>query len=147
MSAQAFLAGLYPPTEKEIWHRYINWNPIPVHPAPEPILRFKNCPLFFDLAASTTQEMYEDFLSKNKQLLEYVSLYSGVDIRNSTGIGFVADALFIENDVGFPLPRWAQVDFLQPLSDAVLFLIGERGFSDVLKRLGELNISLYFLRV
>lgn len=137
MSAQAYIAGLYPPTEEDMWHPYVNWNPIPVHPAPVPILQFKDCPLFFDLAASTTQTVYEDYLSKNRELLNYVSSHSGVDVSNYTGMGFVADALFIEKDVGLPLPKWTQVDFIKPLEDAVLFLIGERGLSDILKRLGE----------
>lgn len=34
MSAYTFLAGLYPPTERQMWHPDIPWQPIPVHSLP-----------------------------------------------------------------------------------------------------------------
>lgn len=34
MSAQALLAGLYPPTADEIFVKGLNWRPVPVHSTP-----------------------------------------------------------------------------------------------------------------
>lgn len=34
MSAYTFLAGLFPPTERQLWHPEILWQPIPVHSLP-----------------------------------------------------------------------------------------------------------------
>lgn len=31
MSASSCLAGLYPPTDAEVWHEQIQWQPIPIH--------------------------------------------------------------------------------------------------------------------
>lgn len=35
MSALSNLAGLFPPTGKQIWNQNINWQPIPIHTVPE----------------------------------------------------------------------------------------------------------------
>lgn len=34
MSAELVLAGLYPPTESELWNDDIKWHPVPVHSIP-----------------------------------------------------------------------------------------------------------------
>lgn len=34
MSAYTFLAGLFPPSERQQWHPEILWQPIPVHSLP-----------------------------------------------------------------------------------------------------------------
>lgn len=35
MSAEANLAGLYPPKTADIWNNQIEWQPIPIHTVPE----------------------------------------------------------------------------------------------------------------
>ncbi|KAH9638955.1 hypothetical protein HF086_005036 [Spodoptera exigua] len=35
MSAYTFLAGLYPPTERQLWHPELPWQPVPVHSLPK----------------------------------------------------------------------------------------------------------------
>ncbi|XP_007444284.1 prostatic acid phosphatase-like, partial [Python bivittatus] len=54
MSAQANLAGLFPPSASEAWNRDIHWQPIPVHTVPlseEKLLMYPNfhCPHFNEL--------------------------------------------------------------------------------------------------
>lgn len=34
MSAQANMAGLYPPDEQQTWREDIKWQPIPIHTKP-----------------------------------------------------------------------------------------------------------------
>ncbi|KAJ6661973.1 hypothetical protein lerEdw1_012820 [Lerista edwardsae] len=58
MSAQANLAGLFPPIGKQIWSHKIAWQPIPVHTVPlkdDRLLNFpiKNCSRFDRLEQET----------------------------------------------------------------------------------------------
>ena len=36
MSAEANLAGLYPPEGYEVWKEDLRWQPLPVHSVPKP---------------------------------------------------------------------------------------------------------------
>ncbi|NWS40217.1 PPAP phosphatase, partial [Probosciger aterrimus] len=58
MSAQASLAGLYPPTQDQIWNPGILWQPIPVHTVPLShdrllYLPFSHCPKYNELLRET----------------------------------------------------------------------------------------------
>uniref|UniRef100_A0A8C3QZ06 acid phosphatase n=1 Tax=Cyanoderma ruficeps TaxID=181631 RepID=A0A8C3QZ06_9PASS len=58
MSAQASLAGLYPPTQGQIWNHRILWQPIPVHTVPLAhdnllYLPFSHCPKYKKLLRET----------------------------------------------------------------------------------------------
>ncbi|NXU51296.1 PPAP phosphatase, partial [Turnix velox] len=58
MSAQASLAGLYPPTKGQIWNSRILWQPIPVHTVPlshDNLLHlpFSHCPKYNELLRQT----------------------------------------------------------------------------------------------
>uniref|UniRef100_A0A8D0EJ63 acid phosphatase n=1 Tax=Strix occidentalis caurina TaxID=311401 RepID=A0A8D0EJ63_STROC len=71
MSAQASLAGLYPPTQGQIWNPRILWQPIPVHTVPLShdnllYLPFSHCPKYNELLKETFAT--RDF---QKQLKQY----------------------------------------------------------------------------
>lgn len=63
MSAQASLAGLYPPDDDQIWNENILWQPVPVHTLPknsDPILiGTQPCPKYMALLAEHLKESPE----------------------------------------------------------------------------------------
>lgn len=63
MSALANLAGLFPPTDEEIWNNDILWQPIPVHTVPldlDYVLHHgRECPKFDTTLAKHIKESLE----------------------------------------------------------------------------------------
>lgn len=137
MSAQAYIAGLYPPTEKEIWNEEINWHPIPVHTVKNSLLFITKCPVYVNASEQYLQEKFEELKSLHKDVLDYIEVNSGVNISKPLDVGLLYDTLFIEDDIGFKLPEWTKSVFPEPLKNFFTIFVGRDGGSDLLKRLGE----------
>lgn len=69
MSAEADLAGLFPPNKDQVWNPNIPWQPIPVHTMPETLDELlaakKSCPAY-DYALKKYKKS-EDFVHLNKR--------------------------------------------------------------------------------
>uniref|UniRef100_A0A8C8E7M3 acid phosphatase n=1 Tax=Otus sunia TaxID=257818 RepID=A0A8C8E7M3_9STRI len=86
MSAQASLAGLYPPTQGQIWNPRILWQPIPVHTVPLShdnllYLPFSHCPKYNELLRETfaTRDFQKQLKQKSPCFLSSLQ-----DINNYT---------------------------------------------------------------
>uniref|UniRef100_A0A672TLR2 acid phosphatase n=1 Tax=Strigops habroptila TaxID=2489341 RepID=A0A672TLR2_STRHB len=85
-SAQASLAGLYPPTQDQIWNPGILWQPIPVHTVPLShdrllYLPFSHCPKYNELLRETfaTRDFQRQLKQKSPCFLSSLQ-----DINNYT---------------------------------------------------------------
>ncbi|TRZ25018.1 hypothetical protein HGM15179_002035, partial [Zosterops borbonicus] len=85
MSAQASLAGLYPPTQGQIWNLRILWQPIPVHSATLLYLPFSHCPKYKKLLRETfaTGDFQRQF-KHYKQLLKFLATHTGYPLKKLT---------------------------------------------------------------
>lgn len=113
MSAQANLAGIYPPNNKSTWNTEIHWQPIPVHTVPEKedeILAMKKpCPAFDkELERQTHSKPYKERLSKYQHLMDYLSAYTGMKVKDYYDIDDIYSTLYIESLYNFTLPNWTQ---------------------------------------
>lgn len=104
MSALANLAGLYQPTDSEVWSETIStWQPIPVH-----VVDTKSdyvvygpgntCPKF-DAALKKYKESEEiqRVLLKHRHLLSYWSEMCGSEINTVGDVSLLYNTLYIEN--------------------------------------------------
>ncbi|CAN2389695.1 Belongs to the histidine acid phosphatase family [Pristimantis euphronides] len=135
MSAQANLAGLYPPVGRQIWNKSIAWRPIPIHTVPisqDKLLKMplKNCPRYEDLLTETFQS--EEFLSligPYKDFLNSLQSYTGYPPEKwEEGFSWwtTRDALLCETIHNYTLPKWATKDVMDKLSQ-----IGDIGMSSL----------------
>ena len=102
MSAQANLAGLFPPSGYMKFEPELSWQPVPVHTIPvqsDFLLSSTHsaCPRLTDLREEVTasdwlREQYEE----NRELLQYLSDHSGEKIDSVLQLDWLYDTLLVE---------------------------------------------------
>ncbi|KAM3585525.1 uncharacterized protein V6R79_019684 [Siganus canaliculatus] len=121
MSAEANLAGLYPPAGQQVFTPDLKWQPIPVHTVPqseERLLSYPlgDCPRYKQLMNET--EHTEEFINVTKTYQDLIQL-----VRNKTGLNHtdvesvwsVYDTLFCESRHNMSAPAWVTADVMKKL--------------------------------
>ncbi|XP_037977950.2 prostatic acid phosphatase [Plutella xylostella] len=111
MSAQANLAGMYPPKGDSVWDTDLLWQPIPIHTVPEKddevLAMKKHCPAYKKaLDDYMHSKEYKEKLSKYQDLMDYLTAYTGTKVRDLINIEYIYNTLYIEELYNFTLPNW-----------------------------------------
>ncbi|VDO42807.1 unnamed protein product [Haemonchus placei] len=142
MSAQANMAGLFPPTKSEMWDKEMPWQPIPVHTVPKAIDKELyediNCPTIKqEFSALWRSELVRRMESENKELVEYLREKTGIPNFEFRQLWMVFDNLFcmLQHNDTHKWPSWVNAsifDRIHKLYDASSRL---KYHTDVLRRL------------
>jgi len=113
MSAQANLAGLFPPSGYWKWNPALPWQPVPVHTVPQHeddlLSSHADCPRFDELQKEiATGQFMRDIFVKNRDLFEYISTHAGENITDIVRLDYIYDTLLIENIYNKTLPDWTK---------------------------------------
>ncbi|EFA05605.1 prostatic acid phosphatase [Tribolium castaneum] len=111
MSAEANLAGLYPPKADQVWDPALPWQPIPIHTTPELednlLSMKKNCPKYNSLLTQLFKtEFFANISRQNRDLYAYLSKNSGANITSLETLEYLYNTLYIESLNKFVLPQW-----------------------------------------
>ncbi|CAK1554814.1 unnamed protein product [Leptosia nina] len=126
MSAQANLAGMYPPTAKSMWNQDIPWQPIPVHTIPEnndEVLAMKRkCkPYIEEKHKYINSKSYKERLSKYNDLMKYLTVNTLKKINDYEDIVSIYTTLKIETLYNFTLPPWTRKVFPEAMRDPACY--------------------------
>uniref|UniRef100_A0A667X9D5 Lysosomal acid phosphatase n=1 Tax=Myripristis murdjan TaxID=586833 RepID=A0A667X9D5_9TELE len=121
MSAEANLAGLYPPEGRQVFTPNLSWQPIPVHTVPqsqERLLSFPlgDCPRYKQLMSET--EKTDEFISvtnKYKDIIDLVRNETGLNSTTVESVWSVYDTLFCEARHNLTAPDWVTAEVMEKL--------------------------------
>ncbi|XP_046617069.1 prostatic acid phosphatase-like [Neodiprion virginianus] len=124
MSAEANLAGLYPPEGDQVWDK-LKWMPIPVHTIPELedslLASKKYCPKYeMELQNVMNSPEIRKIDDDNQELYNYLSKKAGTMVQSVSDVSGIYNTLFIEVLYNRTLPEWTKSvypDKLKPLAD------------------------------
>ncbi|XP_063984985.1 prostatic acid phosphatase-like isoform X1 [Diachasmimorpha longicaudata] len=123
MSAEANLAGLYPPVGEQIWDT-LKWMPIPVHTSPEKednvLSGKKYCARYnYELNRVLNSLKMRKIIQDHQKLFDYLTKMAGKKIDDLEQLNYLYNNLFIESIYNRTLPEWTKPiypDKLQPLA-------------------------------
>lgn len=100
MSAEANLAGLYPPKGNQVWDA-LNWMPIPVHTIPETedslLAAKKLCPRYnYEYSQLLQSPKFKKIDLDNAKLYKYLTKNTGRKIDSLQQLEYLYDCLRIE---------------------------------------------------
>ncbi|XP_001606969.1 venom acid phosphatase Acph-1 [Nasonia vitripennis] len=114
MSLLLVLAGLYPPVDKQIWNKELNWQPVSsyayVPDKMDPILGYLiHCPAYIEeyIRVQNSPE-FQAKLSKYDGLMKNLSILTGASMKNSLDVYALYIDLGAELSSNLQLPAWAK---------------------------------------
>lgn len=147
MSAYTFLAGLYPPTERQLWHPEIPWQPIPVHSLPRGLDNIvagtKPCKLLDKMYDEQLTEKDSD--PKFTELFDYLTKYTNQSMRSIVPVDYLYSTLQTQQEAGLKLPEWTKNVFPTRMRLPFKLSLATLAYNESMQRLrigpmlGEIN--------
>ncbi|KPJ13773.1 Lysosomal acid phosphatase, partial [Papilio machaon] len=137
MSAYTFLAGLYPPSDRQTWHPELPWQPIPVHSLPKDldniVAQTKPCKVWKSMYEELLEEANAD--PKFSELFDYLSKHTNQSMRSVLDVDFLYSTLQTQQEAGLKLPDWTKNVFPNKMRTPFMLSLALLSYNQTLQRL------------
>lgn len=140
MSAQTFLAGLFPPTGDSVWDKTLLWQPIPIRPLNKSILFHAVndfCPIYDAEVTEISRKNLTIIYQKYEDVMKYINQNTGNNITVLVNLMFLYDTLQLEKKHNFFLPSWTEKIFPEPLNKFRFLSYDSWAYTKRMRRLGK----------
>ncbi|XP_061571344.1 prostatic acid phosphatase-like [Cololabis saira] len=121
MSAASTLAGLYPPSGRQVFMPGLKWQPVPIHTVSrreEKLLLYpmKHCPLYSQLMNETrSSEEYVNVTENYEDLFKLLRNKTRSDTSDLLMMSYLYDTLYCESLHNLPAPDWVTPAIIEDL--------------------------------
>lgn len=137
MSAYTFLAGLFPPSQRQTWHAELPWQPIPVHSLPRLLDNIvagtKPCAKWKAMYAEQLAEKNSD--PKFNEVFENLSKYTNQTVRSVLDVDYLYSTLATEQEAGLKLPEWTKNLFPHKMRLPFMLSLALLSYNESMQRL------------
>lgn len=140
MSCQSNLAAFLKPTKNETWMEKLAWQPIPVHPSDSKVFSpSPDCAIYSTESANVQVKdpLYIALNEEFKELYEYISNHTGMNITSVSMVYWIYDILHIEEELGFQLPEWTKSVYPEPMKTVTAAAFQSFAYTTEQKRLSK----------
>ncbi|XP_076163394.1 venom acid phosphatase Acph-1 [Ptiloglossa arizonensis] len=139
LSLQLVLAGLFPPSEKQIWNPRLRWIPTATFFVPyedDNLLFPHHCPRYQEEYSKFLQQpSTQDIVNKYKNVMNYLTQHSGKVINTTSAVTYLYNLLKEEASQNLTLPKWTESVYPTPMKEILALDFRLRSDTRTLKRL------------
>ncbi|XP_046670629.1 prostatic acid phosphatase-like isoform X2 [Homalodisca vitripennis] len=151
ISAEHFLAGLYPPKGYQVWSDELQWQAIPLFPNyvdHHQLVYSKEtrwCPRFHAAKRKSLLRFVKEYESNLTEIFDYVKPYTEIErmeplddsISKWAAMYTLWESMFCPDEEGLPLPEWTKKIYPHPMTEMAdkLLRVGAIGSDTQIKYL------------
>ncbi|XP_053597176.1 venom acid phosphatase Acph-1-like [Microplitis demolitor] len=139
MSLELVLAGLFPPTGKQIWNPHLPWIPVSTVSVPneqDSLLFPHHCPEYIkEYKNFLGQGIAKNMINKHKEVMKYLTDNTGKQVDQTSAVYYLYNLFNEQIAQNLTLPEWTKNVYPNSMKEITELDFNLRSYTNKLKRL------------
>ncbi|XP_011308148.1 venom acid phosphatase Acph-1 [Fopius arisanus] len=140
MSLQLVIAGLFPPSEEQLWNPRLPWLPVSTVFTPserDGLLFPHHCPEYVkEYRKFLSRDNIQEIIRKYKEPMDYLTKYTGKSVDRTSAVYYLYNLFKEQAAQNLTLPHWVHKVYPNPMKEITALDFQLRSYT---KRLRQLN--------